>query len=279
VKLDLHCHTNCSDGSDDWKTILKKAQSLGLEYLSITDHNNCNAYFGMAGLNPRPSELFSGKIITGIEPECHYRGRLIELLGYGIDTSIMRKLLEGVYLPTEKILEEQYKRIFRKCIQMGIHFTTGIFDKWDRAKHYYGGCHLHADMIKYPENQKLVPADSWRNSIQFYRNLKIDETDLFPSAKTIVDIIRRAGGKVFVPHVFLYGDDSMAILNGLVKDFHVDGVECFYNSFTPEQTEFLLDFCRKHKLLVSAGSDYHGAARPHVKLGVDDARLDKLFPW
>ena len=41
---DLHMHSNCSDGSDDYVTILKKAESLKLKYISITDHDNCRVY-------------------------------------------------------------------------------------------------------------------------------------------------------------------------------------------------------------------------------------------
>ena len=42
-KIDLHIHTNFSDGDYSVKQILEKAKSLGLEYISFTDHNNYEA--------------------------------------------------------------------------------------------------------------------------------------------------------------------------------------------------------------------------------------------
>lgn len=284
MKLDLHMHTNCSDGSDDWKEILQKAERLGLQYLSITDHNNCDVYLQIEN----PQAYFSGKIIPGIEPECFYFGRCIELLGYGINTKKMHALLEGLYMSGEERAKRQFARFHANLVKGGVKFSPDVLMTWDRTKHYYAGCHLHADLIKYPENKKLISnEEAWSNSIQFYRiyasNSKspfyIDESEHYPSAATAYKLIKQAGGLVFAPHVFLYGEDSVPILESLLKEFRIDGIECFYNSYTLEQTNFLLDFCKKHNLLVSAGSDYHGPQRPHVKLGMEEERFGELMPW
>lgn len=284
TKLDLHVHTNCSDGSDDWKTILQKAEEIGLQTISITDHNNCDVYFQMKN----PENYFSGRIIKGIEPECFYHGRCIELLGYGIDIEKMRASLKGLYGNREEFNNRQFRKYYDVLVKAGVRFSPDVLETWDRKKHYYSSCHLLDDMKKYPENRKFVPDDeSWNNSIQFFRkhmaNLKsplyIDESDYYPPTKTIYKLIKQAGGLVFIPHVFAYGEDSIPILDGLMKDFKIDGIECFYNSYTKEQSEHLLDLCKKHKILVSAGSDYHGAGRPHVKLGVSNERLKELTGW
>lgn len=284
MKLDLHMHTNCSDGSDDWVTILKKAEVLGLEYISITDHNNCDAYFQIQN----PEKYFSGKIIPGIEPECFYRGRCIELLGYGIDIKEMRNALEGIYMSGEERSKRQFARFHAVLAKGGVKFSPDVLNTWDKSKHYYAGCHLHADLKKYPENKKLISnEEAWNNSIQFYRiyasdsrsPFYIDESEYYPSAATVSNLIRQSGGLIFIPHIFLYGEDSIPILESLIEEFKIDGIECFYNSYTSEQTEFLLSFCKRHNLFVSAGSDYHGHQRPHVKLGVDDARLKSLTRW
>jgi hypothetical protein len=307
MKIDLHMHTNCSDGTDDWKTVLQKCEELGLKTISITDHNNVDAYFQIKN----PEKYFSGKIIRGIEPACMYMGRCIELLGYGIDVNKMRELLEGIYMPRTEINKIQYERFYKKLVQGGVKFDEGVFENWDREKYYYGGCYLLSEIKKHPENKKIITdEDSWNNSIQFYRNhgakksspFYVNEEDLLPSASTIYNFIKQAGGLVFIAHPLLYGEDSVPILESLVKEFQIDGVECFYgnsakaesgdglslmpnsakrycSSHTPEQTQYLLDFCTKHNLLVSGGSDYHGHSRPHVKLGVADERAEGLVKW
>jgi len=284
MKLDLHIHTNCSDGTDDWKTILQEAEKLKLEVISITDHNNVDVYFQMQN----PEKYYSGKIISGIEPECFYMGRCIELIGYGIDVEKMHKSLKGIYKSRDEINKFHAETCYKSLVNNGIKLTPNIIDSWDKNLHYYAIGHLHKDMKRYPENKKIISDDeSWNKAVQCYRNyignpsspFYVDESDFYPTADTIYKLIKLAGGLVFIAHPFTYGKDSITILESLVSEFQIDGIECFYNTFTPEQTEFLLDFCKKHNLLVSAGSDYHGSSRPHVKLGVEDRRFRELLKW
>ena len=91
--VDLHIHTTCSDGTDEPVEILKKAEALGLTHISITDHCVVDAYFKIEDAK----KYYSGKIIKGTELECVWRGRLVELLGYGIDIVKMKEVLDGVY--------------------------------------------------------------------------------------------------------------------------------------------------------------------------------------
>jgi len=267
----IDLHTNCSDGSDDPIELLKKVEAVGITHFSITDHNNVDAYFKIEEAGGA-DKFFNGKFIKGIEPEGMYRGRLIELIGYNIDIVKMHELLKGVYKPKNEMLQIEYKGFYNACVKAGIKFSPGIFECWDRGKHYYGGCHLHADLIKYPENKKIITDEaSWGSGIQFFRNygnnplspLNVDISEHYPKIETVSNLIKQAGGLVFIPHIFAYGKDSIPFLEGLVSELQIDGIECYYPTFTKEQTEFLLDFCKRHNLLISGGSDYHGSQRPN----------------
>lgn len=59
--IDLHVHTNNSDGTDTVEELLKKAEELKLKYISITDHDTCAGYNELKKLDV--SKIFSGKII------------------------------------------------------------------------------------------------------------------------------------------------------------------------------------------------------------------------
>ena len=59
--IDLHMHTTYSDGTDTVKELLEKAEDIGLEVISITDHNTCKAYFEMEKFNVK--EIYKGNII------------------------------------------------------------------------------------------------------------------------------------------------------------------------------------------------------------------------
>ncbi len=63
--IDLHIHTTYSDGSDSPIEILKQAEKLKLKYISITDHDNCNAYKELQKIDVK--KYYSGIIVPGIE--------------------------------------------------------------------------------------------------------------------------------------------------------------------------------------------------------------------
>ena len=81
--IDLHTHTINSDGDFTTREILREAGLNNIEILSITDHNNINAYEDMKKLPVK--DLFKGKIITGVELEFTKDGKLFDMLGYGFN--------------------------------------------------------------------------------------------------------------------------------------------------------------------------------------------------
>ena len=56
--IDLHIHTTYSDGADNLIEVLKKAEALKLEVISITDHDNCKAYRELNKINVK--QYYSG---------------------------------------------------------------------------------------------------------------------------------------------------------------------------------------------------------------------------
>ena len=114
--IDLHMHTTYSDGADNLIQLLKKAESLKLEYISITDHDNCKAYKELKNLNI--SNYFNGKIIPGIEIKCAFdNGKLIELLGYNIDTDKMQEWADEYYKDKtkDKLQQKYFDRLYDAC--------------------------------------------------------------------------------------------------------------------------------------------------------------------
>jgi len=273
--IDLHTHTSCSDGKVDPIEVLKLAERKGLTHFSITDHNNVDAYFQIGDWK----KYYSGKLIFGIEPECYYKGREIELLGYGIDIVKMRELLKGVHLSHKEIMTIKAQRCYDSLVKNGVKLSPEITPQnWDMNEHYYPSKYFLLDIWKYPENKKIITdKESWENDISLYRNyfsnpkspFFFDQDDLYPSAKKIIDMIKQAGGKVFIPHIFLYGEDSIPFLKDLTSEFEIDGIECYYSKHTKEQTEYLLKFCKENNLLISAGSDFHGKAGYPEDVGTD----------
>ena len=82
--IDLHCHTTNSDGTWTVEELLKKAQEINLEVLSITDHDSVKSYFEIQK-NRELQNVFKGKIINGVELNCVFDGIKIEALAYDFD--------------------------------------------------------------------------------------------------------------------------------------------------------------------------------------------------
>ena len=79
-----------------------------------------------------------------------------------------------------------------------------------------------------------------------------------------------------MPHVYIYKwiENIDEHIKYCVKNYNVDGVECFHNTFSNEQINHLLNFCQKENLLISGGSDYHGINKPNVEMAVGRGNLN-----
>ncbi|NMA73144.1 MAG: PHP domain-containing protein [Bacteroidales bacterium] len=279
--VDIHSHTVYSDGSDTVEEILIKANESELTYFSITDHNTVDAYYDSA--MRKKDELFFGNLITGVEITTIYNGEIVEVLGYGIDTDIMRvKLEEKVYSFRKKqLLEfELIKNTYSKK-GLDIDFESISFDPNTSSSR-------KAIWEKIVEDDHLVKKLSESSSIQSSSNFTrqevynpesifyVDQSTLYPSLKEAVQMIHDSKGIALLAHLFIYGR-SQEIKNDLlniIDDSGLDGLECYHSSFTFEQSQELIDFCNKNNLLISGGSDYHGARKPDIKLGEGKGNLD-----
>lgn len=272
--IDLHIHSNFSDGSDSYIEILKKAEKIGLECISITDHDNCKVYEEI--YKDDIKKYYSGKLICGVELQAYILGFSIELLGYGVDYKIINEEVKKIYLPFETINYEELKRLYKKCIDIGMKFNGNLLEDYKDSGYYYATEYLHTKMRENILNKRFIAdEESWNSEAVFFKRhisninsiFYIDESDLIPSVDKIIKLIKKAGGFVFVPHIFQYEENAKIILDELLK-YNIDGIECFYPTFTNEQSNYLLEVCKKNNKYISGGTDYHGKNRPKIDLGV-----------
>lgn len=275
--IDLHTHTHYSDGTDEVIEYLKKAEEKKLSIISITDHNTCKAYDELKTINI--SKYYSGKIITGIELNTKILGIPIEVLGYGIDTDKINSLVSKYYLSTEDRDLLEVKRLFEKCKKEGIILPEDFVGKYEAGM--YASKYLHTTLKQNLNNKSLIDDDAWENSNIFYRKYMsnpetkfyINMDDILPDFQTVAKIIKDCGGLLFIPHIFEYKTNSLKILNFILENYEIDGIECYYTTFTEEQHEFLLKLCNEKAFFISGGSDYHGTRKQDVELGIGKGNL------
>lgn len=119
-KVNLHIHSTISDGRVEFGELIKQAQTLGLKYFSITDHNSVEGY--------KTLSVIPDNMITGVEFDCFFDLNLPHILGYGVD--INNEELNKLTAPFKKGKTEIPLRILnsrhpKKVIEV-IHKAGGI---------------------------------------------------------------------------------------------------------------------------------------------------------
>lgn len=265
--VDLHIHTINSDGDFSTIEILKEAELKGIKYIAFADHNNINAYSDLENIDV-PS-IYKGTIVIAAELEFCYQGRLFDMLAYGPDLEILKQselIQKGMVHSTiegETIILNRLKEI---CDKLGIKYTKDlcINNAYNMANDV-----LLDDILQYPENKEILTRMNILDRSTFYRKhfceptspFYIDKTQNAFSLEYVCNLIHEAGGKAFFAHPFVYHLDNIVEIMDMLRERNlIDGIECAHRKHSPEQIEFLINYCDKYKLLKSGGSDKHTAS-------------------
>ena len=106
--IDLHIHSIYSDGDKTPNEILEMAEKLNLEYISITDHENCKAYEEIKKGNIK--NIYHGKLIYGCELMTSFNNVMIEILGYNVKPEIINDWYDKEY--SKEKVERRDRKLF-----------------------------------------------------------------------------------------------------------------------------------------------------------------------
>lgn len=284
--IDLHCHSTFSDGEFNPKDLLKKAEALGLNYFSITDHNNCFAY---ENLN---TNEFKGKLIRGVEIVTSFDKHIIEILGYGMnikeinDWNSIEKKKEPIYakmiydrlMAILKKYKIYYNEIEDPSIIIRENWTTG------KVKQFF-----YNEILKYEKNKLKIGEEVLSSYSNFNKKglnnpnsiIFINEYSRFPSINEVIDLIHRNGGLCFLAHLYQYNvNNHIEFLDKIRDSANLDGVEVYHSSFSRDQIEEITKYADENNLYKSGGSDYHGKLKPGISLGADLQISEEILnPW
>ena len=95
--------------------------------------------------------------------------------------------------------------------------------------------------------------------------------------KKAAELIHKAGGLVVMAHPHKIELTDMTLEEFVSSFTELDGIEAFYSEHSLQQAEYILKLAEKYDLLISCGSDFHGANKPNIELGTGiDSSLIKL---
>ena len=251
---DLHVHTSCSDGTDTPAQLVQEAIRRGVSVLAIVDHDTTEA-IAEASAEARGLDL---EIIPGIELTAQHENQEIHILGYFLNYR-NNELLEKLKLVQLNRIERAYK-IIENLKELGLKLNPAtVFSISGKAT--VGRMHIARALVK----DGLVGSTA-----EAFRKYIGDKSPAYVlgfrlSVPEAIKLIHAAGGVAVLAHPYMLQNDA------LITEFAgygLEGIEVHYPEHSQAMVNFYLDLAKKLNLLVTGGTDFHGSAKPQIKLGM-----------
>ncbi|OOM74031.1 error-prone DNA polymerase [Clostridium puniceum] len=260
-RIDLHTHTNISDGASTPKKLIEDAVLENIKAIALTDHDN------IAGIRDAAKYAKENNIdfLNGIEISSLYKdGRMLHILGIGID--IENESFLNAFYNMKKEREDRIKHILMEISKKGINISIDEL-RGNSLSEYLDRYDVYRYFIK--NNICKSPQEIWD---KFLDPIPYNEGELL-SVEESINMIKKAGGVSFLAHynksigfAGLNTDEIEKEVKNLIN-LGLDGIEKYYPSFTEQDCIFLDNIINKYNLMYSGGTDYHGENRPDIKIG------------
>lgn len=277
--VDFHVHSTASDGTFAPAELAAKAKKDGFAAIAITDHDNCDGVKEFTSDLPSPSNSTSTSaplhLIPGIELSIDPGEGFdkFHLLGLGIDPenaalkAFLRRVLEGRDARNERIIENFRRLGFEMAgtIEAYAHgevLARPHFARWLMDRGYVSSVAEAFEKYLLPESP---------------RETRCYEDRFHPRREEALSVVHAAGGLAVMAHPKYWrkywkntGPEFEAARRGFaeLKEMGLDGVESLYEANTIEENIGFTRLADEFSFLKTAGSDFHGANKPTIRLGM-----------
>jgi predicted metal-dependent phosphoesterase TrpH len=256
---DLHCHSTNSDGSDTPSKLIEIAHSSRLSAIALTDHDT------IAGIDEayHESQKFEIDFINGIELSIIFRSGNMHILGY-LYNAENEEFLKTITL-VHNARVNRNKKILDKLSALGMPIKLHDLEIISGGGEI-GRPHFARIMLEYGYVKSLQMAFD----LYLKKGAPAYEPKALLTPAEAINIIHNAGGVAVLAHPITLNlslpSDLIKAISDL-KEAGLDGIECRYPEHDTQFTRELLELCKKFDLVSTGGSDYHGKAKPTIKLG------------
>ncbi|HUP26869.1 MAG TPA: PHP domain-containing protein [Chloroflexia bacterium] len=258
TRIDLHSHTTASDGALTPTELVRKAHSVGITVLAVTDHDT------VSGLEEAREEAgHQGiRIVPGVEFGIEVGGTEVHMLGYLFDDK------HPVLL--EKLGELREGRLNRGKKMVEKLRAIGININWARVAEIAGDGSVgrpHVARALIEGGYASSIDEAFKKYISRGRPAFVERTHL--TLEECIDLVHQAGGAAVLAHP-TFVKEVERVLPSLVKA-GLDGIETYYGRYTDETIHWIEGLAKKYSLVTTGGSDFHGLdALSHAELGSVD---------
>ena len=259
--LDLHIHTTASDGSLTPTQVVQLARKKGFSLIAVTDHDTMGGVAEAleAGKKYNVDVVPGVEISSGVTLEVH-------MLGYGMspDHPVMKAMLEDM----RAARVERMERIIENLQKMGVPITV------EEVEAVAGGAIGRPHIAQVLIAHGLVPdvRTAFREYIGVGAKAYVERRKM--TSEQVIANIRDAGGVPVLAHGGLLRISEVELnqwIDSMAKK-GLMGLECYHNAHTPQMERLLRAAAERNGLLVTGGSDFHGASRPDVEMGTGLSR-------
>lgn len=257
-RIDLHTHSNASDGSCSPAEVIKMAADAGLSAVALTDHDTMNGVPEAL----EAAQKINIECIPGIELSAVYGDREVHIVGLFLEPK--DPVLADRLAAFQHIREQRNLKMIEKMKAAGVDITMeklralegdAVITRANLARYLvHTG---YAASIKEVFDKYLSPG------MPFY----VPKTGVSP--EDAVRAICDGGGVAILAHPLLYGftPSQLDTCIELLKGCGLRGIETYYSTYSPADERNMKRLADRHQLLWSGGSDFHGSVKPHIQIG------------
>lgn len=263
-QIDLHVHSNRSDGTLSPAELVDYALQKGLKAIALTDHDTVDGLDEiMAYAKDKPLE-----VIPGIEYSTEYHKRDVHIVGLFID---YKAPVFTEYL--ERFQQSRVNRNYKLCANLqraGMDITyealLEAFPDSVITRAHYAAFLLEKGYV----NSRNEAFDRYLgdHTPYFVHREKI-------TPQEVIAVTKKAGGIPILAHPTLYklGREQLEQLVSTLKDVGLMGIETMYSTYNSAEERRIKELAKKYYLLESGGSDFHGENKPGLELGTGYGKL------
>lgn len=269
-KVDLHLHTNASDGTWGVSKLLKIIKRKNITIFSVTDHDTIQN----TKILKNKIKYADLKFIPGVEVSTTLNNMEYHITAYNCD--LENPKLNSILKFNRKVRTDYNRDIIRF---FETEFEKKLIDEYDDYKH-------NADRGGWKSLNFLIDKGIIKNLEDFFEKIyAMNENMIFPSPQKVIDIIHETGGYAFLAHPASYFKGKLLEKNFL-KDwfkYGIDGIEVYSPYLNNlNDADYYIEFCHNHNLMFCSGSDCHGDFIKERKVGkpeiyLSDIKIDKLL--
>lgn len=266
MAVDLHTHSNRSDGSDPPSELVQKAAAAGLTAVALTDHDTLE---GIEEAREMARDL-TIELVPGIEISCEWAPGAMHLVVLFIEPR--PGPLQDRIQELQAGRRDRNHRIAERLRQLGIDISMDEVLQ-ESPVGVVGRPHFAAVLVR-----KGVVADIPDAFNEYLGNRApayMPRPRLAP--EEAISLARASGGVPILSHPHTLGHTAAGEFSATyrrLKDAGLVGIDAYYGEYTPEQRGELVRICRSFELIPSGGSDYHGSYKEGLELGTGYGDLE-----